>query len=253
MKAKPSILLLESDPDLAGAIDCYLEPVLRTTVAKTIEKGADLFRDDRFVGMMVNVDITRKTQEVLDFITRLRADGDERFVVTMSSWDTDELPTRLYEAGADAFVSMPFRSYAEILSLLRRHSVISAYRSNRWFAGQLLDETSFRFAGASISPDLMIRFANGHKARLHPKAAGILRLFSRKDGCLVKRSEIMAAVWGRSAPRSSSSLDVYLSQLRRLFRAHGMDLSQYVSSRRGAGWWISQTSTASASKVTKRK
>lgn len=231
--------MLEPDPAFAGAIECFLTPAFRTSVAQNIDRGEDLFRDDRFVGMMLNVDITRKFQDVLDLLTRLRAGGDERFVVAISAWDADELPTRLYDAGADAFVSMPFRSYREILSLLRRHICISASNAENRTARQRTEDGPFYFAGALITPDLTICFPNGCKARLLPKQAGLLRFLSSKDGCLVKRSEIMAAVWGRGAPRLSASLDVYLSGLRRLFRANGLDIRKFVNSRKGEGWWIS--------------
>ena len=235
---KKAVLVLESDADLAEAISAFIEPHFTATISHDLADGELLFRDDRYAGLLLNTTLSPKLESVLALITRLRLEGDRRFIVAISPRDTEEIPSRCYDAGADAFVLMPFRSYREILSLIKRLSALTAFASNRRVAGQLLQEGAFDFAGAAVGADLRIRFKNGQTARLQPKSAGILRLFSQSQGSLVKRSEVMAVVWGSSAPRTGGSLDFYLSTLRALYRKNGHDLAGFISARRNAGWWI---------------
>ena len=238
MSEKKTVLVLESDPDLAEAISAFIKPHFTATISHDHAAGELLFRDDSYAGMILNTDVAPRLDSVLALIARLRLEGDRRFIVVISRRDTDELPSRCYDAGADAFVSMPFRSYRELLSLIKRLSANTAFASNRRIAGQLLQGGAFDFAGASVGSDLTIRFKNGKTARLQPKSAGILQLFAQSQGSLVKRSEVMAVVWGSSAPRTGGSLDFYLSRLRALYRENGHDLGRFVSARRNAGWWI---------------
>jgi DNA-binding response OmpR family regulator len=106
--------------------------------------------------------------------------------------------------------------------------------------GILLPKESFGFAGAAIDPKTM-RATFGRKGQsvdLNPKEIGILHLFARRQGHLVRRSEILAHVWGPHATPTSKSLDTYLVRLRSHYRKQGIDLGRVLRSKPKVGWWV---------------
>lgn len=98
----------------------------------------------------------------------------------------------------------------------------------------------FDFAGASITPDLLCRFPDGHAERIGAKEYGILCCFAHAPQELVLREQVLREVWGSDANTQSNSLNVYLSRLRRLFAEHGGDFERVVSTEAKVGWRIAR-------------
>lgn len=243
MNSLTEVLLAERDIDVANAISLNTESAFQVKTATSLESAELLFRDNRYRGLILSATLSPTVTNSLDMVTRLRREGDSRAIVFTSYHATNDLPALAYEAGADAFQLLPLRSFREFKSMLSHLVRSRAGASNLRIGGQFLPDESFRFAGAVIRRDLSITFPDGATTQLQPKSAGILRAFSVRREGLMLRAEIMAEVWGDCSPGISRSLDFYLSKLRSLYREHGINLSEFASSRRGAGWWLTDAQT----------
>lgn len=186
----------------------------------------------------------------LKMIHTWRERGDGFPVITTSASDYEGLSIEALSAGADDFVRKPFH-FGELAARIERQMRRSPDFSARQpkLDGFQLPNAAFVFAGALIHPDLRITLPDGRAEQLTPKQAGILHEFARHSGGLVYRNELIHALWGADANPNCKSLDQYVYLLRRMFRASGVDLSDYVTPAQRIGWRIAESAVRGAATI----
>ncbi len=182
----------------------------------------------------------------LEMIRDWRAAGGEFPIIALSDIPQPSLLVESLEAGADDFLRKPFH-HGELLARIRKRL---ARRGNpvpvRKAGGVLVVRLPFDFGGATLTPDLLVRFPDGVEERIGPKHHGILSMFADRAGGLVLKEELVASVWGSDSNDSGHSVNQYVSTLRRLFVRHGVDFNRLVTSEPKAGWRIHASAASSS-------
>ena len=237
---RKALLIVDRNPEIRSLLRAALGQRFSVDVVATIVEATAESRHPRHTGFVV--DIGASADEELTFLRGLRASGDNRVVVTISAHRSRDLPALCYEAGADGHIDKTGALIRELRALLPRllQRAGGCADGHRRTDGILLPRETFRFAGAAIDPKTMRATfgGTGHSVDLNPKEIGILHLFARRQGHLVRRSEILAHVWGPHATPTSKSLDTYLVRLRSHYRKQGIDLGRVLRSKPKVGWWV---------------
>ncbi len=180
----------------------------------------------------------------LDLVRGWRKAGYSLPIVAISSLPNPTFAVDCFDAGVDDFLRKPFIC-AELSARIRRllHRPPAGSRVRR-VDGIKLATRPFAFAGATVSPDLTVRFGNGRVERIGPKHYAILACFAQHPGQLVLKTDLFSAAWG-PVPPSAGSLDVYLCRLRQLFAKHGVYLGRFLINEKKAGWRVGPIAAAS--------
>ncbi|MBE7193729.1 MAG: response regulator transcription factor, partial [Gordonia polyisoprenivorans] len=146
--------------------------------------------------------------------------------VLMLTARTDEVDFVVgLDAGADDYVGKPFRLaelLARVRALLRR--------------SQTPDDVVLE--GGDLRLDARARRAtlNGTDLVLANREFDLLRFLMERAGQVVGRDEILTEVWGSADLRSSKTLDMHISWLRRKIGDDRHDRPRHIVTVRGVGF-----------------
>ncbi|HJQ45755.1 MAG TPA: response regulator transcription factor [Amycolatopsis sp.] len=224
------VLLAEDDPAIAEPLSRALQREgyeVRVVADGPSALGAT---SDHRVDLLV-LDLGLPGMDGLEVCRRLRASGTELPVLMLTA-RTDEVDFVVgLDAGADDYVAKPFRLaelLARIRALLRRR------------APEVLDAGGVRM-------DLGARLVTveGREVQLANKEFELLRVLMSRAGHVVSRDEILAEVWNELESKTSKTLDMHMSWLRRKLSvtndgkgavAHSTDGERRIATVRGVGF-----------------
>ena len=163
-----------------------------------------------------------------DFYQRLRQDDYDIPVIFVTA--KGELEDKLHglRLGADDYIVKPF-SPAELLAriqaVLRRYRKAAAQASR-----QILRIGDFEFNIA----ELQVTLPTKQNILLTPKEMRILVTLAERAGRVLRREDLLDAIWGENY-RESNIVDVYIGRLRRKIERDPAN-PQYIQSARGLGY-----------------
>ncbi|HET6286791.1 MAG TPA: response regulator transcription factor [Amycolatopsis sp.] len=194
------VLLAEDDPAIADPLSRALQREgYDVRVVGDGPAALDATESDR-VDLLV-LDLGLPGMDGLEVCRRLRASGTEVPVLMLTA-RTDEVDFVVgLDAGADDYVAKPFRLaelLARIRALLRRR------------APDVLEAGGVRMdlGARMVTVDL-------HEVQLANKEFELLRVLMSRAGQVVSRDEILAEVWNDLESKTSKTLDMHMSWLRR--------------------------------------
>jgi DNA-binding response OmpR family regulator len=233
---KPRLLLLVESPDLGGILKLALAD-FELDLHGDLDSAADAFRRRSFDLAIVDLAFGGRPA-ALESIREWRAAGADFPIIAMSDLPKPSLGVQSLDAGADDYLRKPFH-HEELVMRIRKLLARSEHAAAaRKAGGVLLGRSLFMFAGATVTPNLMVRFPDGAEERIRPKQHGILQMFAECAGGLVLKDELVKRVWGSDANDAGHSVNEYVSTLRRLFIRHNVDFNRHVASEPKAGWRI---------------
>jgi DNA-binding response OmpR family regulator len=222
-----TVLLVEDDPAIAGPLTRALQregyrvlPVQTGVgaVAAFSVHGSDI--------TLVILDLGLPDLDGLEVCRRIRASGKDVPVLMLTA-RTDEADFVVgLDAGADDYVAKPFR-IAELLARVR------ALQRRRIPA--LMDIGGVRVETGSRRVEV-----DGVEIALSNKEFELLRVMMSRAGQVVTREEILSEVWNDPSMKTSKTLDMHMSWLRR--KLAGQDsgtaavADQRISTVRGVGF-----------------
>ena len=222
-----TVLLVEDDPAIAGPLTRALQregyrvlPVQTGVgaVAAFSVHGSDI--------TLVILDLGLPDLDGLEVCRRIRASGKDVPVLVLTA-RTDEADFVVgLDAGADDYVAKPFRM-AELLARAR------ALQRRRIPA--LMDIGGVRVETGSRRVEV-----DGVEIALSNKEFELLRVMMSRAGQVVTREEILSEVWNDPSMKTSKTLDMHMSWLRR--KLAGQDsgtaavADQRISTVRGVGF-----------------
>ncbi|MDV6012939.1 response regulator transcription factor [Haloechinothrix sp. LS1_15] len=194
------VLLGEDDPAIAEPLSRALQR--EGYEVEVVEDGPGIL-DAAASGpvSLLVLDLGLPKMDGLEVCRRLRAHGSDLPVLMLTA-RTDEVDFVVgLDAGADDYVAKPFRLaelLARIRALLRRRSP------------EVLESGGVRM-------DLAARVVtvDGTEMQLANKEFELLRVLLRRAGQVVSREEILAEVWNDLDTKSTKTLDMHISWLRR--------------------------------------
>ncbi len=223
--AGENILIVEDEEDIAELLEYILsrqgyaaEPV------GTGEKGLQVSRETMPDLMILDLMLPRLSG--LEVCRQLKADPETAQipVIMLTAKGEEEDIIAGFEAGADDYVTKPFRPkvlLARVNALLRRGA--STRKS---------DQEELVFEGLRIHLGRREVFAGDHKVDLTNTEFRILHFLSSRPGWVFTRRQIVHAVHGDDYPVTGRSVDVQVAALRRKLGTAG----EHIQTVRGVGY-----------------
>jgi DNA-binding response OmpR family regulator len=216
------ILVVEDDRKVAGFIEQGLrEEGYAVDVAPDGEQATMLAHVYEYDMIVLDVMLPKKTG--LQVATELRREGRSTPILMLTARDTTEDVVRGLDAGADDYLTKPFKFdelLARVRALIRRGG---AGRTEILKYGALeLDRLKHKVR------------VDGRGVDLTPKEFHLLQHFLLHPEEVVRRTELLEKVWDMHFDPESNVVDVHVGNLRRKLKtAAGKELIQTV---RGVGF-----------------
>jgi DNA-binding response OmpR family regulator len=223
------ILVVEDDRKVAGFIEQGLrEEGYAVDVAPDGDEATMLAHVYEYDLLVLDVMLPKKTG--LQVATELRREGRSTPILMLTARDTTEDVVRGLDAGADDYLTKPFKFdelLARVRALIRRGG---AGRTEILKYGPLeLDRLKHK-----------VRI-DGKAVDLTPKEFHLLQHFLLHPEEVVRRTELLEKVWDMHFDPESNVVDVHVGNLRRKLKtAAGKDLLQTV---RGVGFRLQDPDT----------
>jgi len=229
----PRILLVEDEPDIAGAIRMNLEAEgSEVTVVGDGERALALAQAGGFDLVVLDVMLPK-----LDGVTvcrELRRVDPLTPILFLSALGAADDRVRGLAAGGDDYLPKPFDLRELLLrtqALLKRreqaaHPVYGRHQIR-------LGETTVNLRSGEVA-------GPGASSVLAGKELEILRYLSEKRGQVVRRVDILDRVWGRDEDPTERTIDNFIVRLRRVIESDPAQ-PRFLHTHRGMGYRLSLT------------
>jgi len=224
--ARPHILLIDDDPDVASILSPYLKREgFRLTVSRN---GYDALRQFRRTPFdLVLLDVVLPETDGYSVCRELRSQGDTP-VIFLSCRAEESDKIRGFDAGGDDYVTKPFSPrelVARVKARLRSRDARPPSRSSH----------VLRVGRLEIDTLLQRVTVDGRPVRLSAKEYRILCLLASRSGQTVGFRELCRDLWGRDTVRDLRTLTVHIRNLRKKLEpdpAH----PEHIVTVRGTGY-----------------
>ena len=226
------ILVVEDDRKVAGFIEQGLrEEGYAVDVARDGEEGTTLAHVNDYDAILLDMMLPKKNG--LQVATELRREGRRTPILMLTARDAAEDIVRGLDAGADDYLSKPFR-FDELLARLRALTRRGgAARMDRLVFGSLeLDRLKHK------------AFANSKPLDLTPREFQLLEHFMLHPENVIRRTELLEKVWDMHFDPESNVVDVHVGNLRRKLKEAGCD--GVLQTVRGVGFSLKTPESMSA-------
>lgn len=197
------VLVVDDDPAILRTLSINLRA--REYDVETAADGRSALQivDERMPDVVI-LDLGLPDLEGVEVLKRLRAHTQVPVVVLSARHESDDKVEALDE-GADDYVTKPF-DMEELMARVR-----AAIRRSGSGGAPLVVESG------DVRLDITERTATraGRDVRLTPTEWHIVEVLARREGRLVRQTELLREVWGPAYDRETNYLRVYLAQIRR--------------------------------------
>ena len=211
MKAR--ILYAEDDPNLAFATKDNLEAHQYEIVHCTDgQEALDAFLRDHFDLCVLDIMLPR--MDGFTLAQRIREADAEVPILFLSARTLPEDKIHGFQLGADDFITKPF-SIQELMlriEVFLRRSKKERPVYNHISDPQQIGNYTFDFKKLTLHNNLV------HHTLTY-REAEVLKYFADRQGQVIKREELLNAIWGTDDYFKGRSLDVFLSRIRKYLSA----------------------------------
>ena len=198
------ILLVDDDDDLRETLieqlslyeEFELEQVDGAAKAVTRARSGN-------VDLLI-MDVGLPDMDGREAVKLLRKGGFTAPIIMLTGHDTDSDTILGLEAGANDYVTKPFRFavlLARIRAQLRQH--------------EQSEDATFQVGPYTFKPaQKLLEQEDGSKVRLTEKEAGIIRHLYRAERKVVGRDQLLAEVWGYNSGVTTHTLETHVYRLR---------------------------------------
>ena len=201
------ILLVEDDPSLGFLMKDALEELYQVHWATDGQKATNAFQESSFDLCLLDVMLPQKSG--FQVAETIRAKDKDIPILFVSARAMEEDRIKGFMQGGDDYITKPF-SMEELkhrIAVFLRRAGKSQPTSDRVSIGSY-----------SYQSELLLLEHQGETRKLTRKEGNLLNyLLSRKNE-VIKREEILLAVWGKDDYFTGRSLDVFISKLRKYLR-----------------------------------
>jgi DNA-binding response OmpR family regulator len=202
------ILLVEDDPGLGFVIkDNLMMKGYHVTLCVDGEEGEKTFQEQPFDLCIFDVMMPKKDGFSLAQTIREKNQNVPILFVTAKSMLEDKIVG--FTAGGDDYIVKPF-SMEELCMRIE----VFLKRSN----GSTQTEQVFQLGQFSFDSHNFVLSHNSGSKTLTQKEAEVLQLLCRNTDRVLKREEILKAVWGDDDYFMGRSMDVFISKLRKYLK-----------------------------------
>jgi len=227
------ILVVEDDRKVAGFIEMGLrEEGYAVDLARDGDEAIVLAHVNDYDAILLDLMLPKKNG--LQVAAELRREGRTTPILMLTARDATEDVVRGLDAGADDYLTKPFKFdelLARLRALVRRGG---ATRVERLTAGPLeLDRLKHQ------------AYVGGKALDLTPREFQLLEHFMMHKDDVVRRTELLEKVWDMHFDPESNVVDVHVGNLRRKLREAGYD--GVIKTVRGVGFRLNGSGTPAGS------
>lgn len=199
-----SILIVDDDDDLRATLVEQLTPYEEFDVSQeaTAAKGIQAARTG-VVDLLI-MDVGLPDMDGREAVKALRKGGYKAPIIMLTGHDTDSDTILGLEAGANDYVTKPFRFavlLARIRAQLRQH--------------EQSEDATFTVGPYTFKPSQKLLIdQRGGKIRLTEKEASIIKYLFRADQRVVTRDILLEEVWGYNSGVTTHTLETHVYRLR---------------------------------------
>ena len=199
-----TILLVDDDNDLREMLveQLSLYEEFNVLQESTAGKGVQTARTVP-VDLLI-MDVGLPDMDGREAVKLLRKNGFKSPIIMLTGHDTDSDTILGLEAGANDYVTKPFRFavlLARIRAQLRQH--------------EQSEDATFTVGRYLFKPSQkLLTTEDGHKIRLTEKEAAIIRYLYRADQKVVTRDVLLEEVWGYNSGVTTHTLETHVYRLR---------------------------------------
>jgi two-component system, OmpR family, KDP operon response regulator KdpE len=219
---KTSILVVDDDPRIRQLLTTNL--VKRNYAVQEAANGEDAIACmEQALPDLAIVDLVMPGISGNDLCIWIRERGLNIPIIVLSAYDEEDLKVRALDAGADDYVTKPFKAeefLARMRAVLRRSGTSE------------LSSTEATIHVEGLTFDLKSRrgFVDDIDMHLTPTEFALLTILVRNHDAVITHDELLAKVWGDEYRGSSHYLHVYLGRIRKKMGDKYGDLLETVAS-----------------------
>ena len=218
------VLVVEDETTIARPLRRALEREgYDVSVCETGHGALKLART--WVPDLILLDLLLPDMDGRDVAREIRTNSKVPIIMVTARADESERVVGL-EIGADDYVTKPF-SVAELIARMRAVTRRSAVTTR---AGDLL-----RFKDLRLDLDTYRAYQEEQELDLTHKEFELLRVLMLRPGAIVRREELVRAVWNLLLAESGKTLDVHMSVLRKKLGDEARR-PRYIETVRGVGF-----------------
>ena len=198
------ILIVDDDTDLRDTLveQLSLHEEFEASAVDTGAKGASAAKANS--PDLVLMDVGLPDTDGREVVRSLRKGGFKAPIIMLTGHDTDSDTILGLEAGANDYVTKPFR-FAVLLARIRAQ--LRQHESS--------EDATFTVGPYTFKPgQKLLTLENGQKIRLTEKEAAIIRYLYRADQKVVTRDVLLEEVWGYNSGVTTHTLETHVYRLR---------------------------------------
>jgi DNA-binding response OmpR family regulator len=216
------ILVVEDDEQVSGLLErCLTNAGYAVDLAEDGETAVRL-AEAREYGAVI-LDLMLPVRNGLQVAEDLRRDGRSTPIIMLTGCDTTEEMVRGLDAGADDYVTKPFK----IQELLARVRAVARRQA-------AAPSTSLTFGPLELDLITHRLDVDGHPLDLTQREYILVELLMQSPGDVVSRAELREKVCGMESGSDSNAVDVHVGNLRRKLRKAGY--GAIIRTARGIGF-----------------
>lgn len=199
-----TILLVDDDDDLRETLIEQLSLYNEFTILQeaTATKGMQTAMAEQ-INLMI-MDVGLPDMDGREAVKLLRRQGFKPPIILLTGHDTDSDTILGLEAGANDYVTKPFR-FAVLLARIRAQ--LRQHESS--------EDATFIVGPYTFKPSQkLLTLENGDKIRLTEKEAAIIRYLYRAEQKVVTRDVLLEEVWGYNSGVTTHTLETHVYRLR---------------------------------------
>ncbi|MGJ1418403.1 response regulator transcription factor [Sphingobacterium spiritivorum] len=202
---KGKILIIEDDIDLGLVTQQYLQTSGFETLLATSSREAEELCQKQIFDLLI-VDVQLPDDTGFDLVRQLLETQPEQRFIFLTARNTKESKIYGLKLGGDDYITKPFD--IEELSW-RIHNIINRQQVRR-SADLAIGDIRI------IQDQMMLIFENNYEVKLTEREFAVWKYFALNPNRVLKREDILLAVWGENDYFLGRSLDVFVSRIRKL-------------------------------------
>lgn len=220
------LLVIEDDKHLSDTLCETTRGLFDAEQAFDGEEG--LYMAEQNIYDVIILDIMMPHMNGYEVLGKLRQKGVATPVLILTAKDGIDDKIRGFKTGADDYLVKPFHREELLLRLeaiLRRS--VGGFKENTLLFKDL--KLNLKSRGVQIG---------GESVLLNGKQIDLLEYLINNKNMIVTKEQIFDRVWGMDSSTTNTVIEVYISNLRKKFKAFGYD--KYIKTIRGMGYMLSE-------------
>ena len=221
---KPAILYAEDDESLAFlTIESLEQSGFEVTHCTDGNIGFEMFKTNAFDVCIL--DIMMQNSDGFELAANIRKQNTNIPILFLSAKTLKEDRIKGLKIGADDYLVKPFSMEELVLKIN-----IFLRRSQK----AIFQHTSFfKIGDFELDAENYVVLNNGHETKLTQREAALLQFFIENKNKVLKREQILTALWGDDDYFLGRSLDVFISRLRKII---AFDTNLSIENLHGIGF-----------------